>query len=236
MISIASNDRVKQSLSSNWFQSGFWQEQSAIKGQSKGRHITWFVKPPIDISKKAWVLRHYYRGGMVSKITHDSFFYTGIKNTRPYRELTLLDWMYQADLPVPKPIAAQVVRKGLFYRADLLMEKLDAKDLVAVLIEKQLQDNIWQKIGKVIAKFHFKGIFHADLNAHNILIDKDEKTWLIDFDRCERRNSDTDWQQKNLQRLKRSLLKEKQLNSEFNFDEKDWSQLIDGYSANIKPK
>src|SRR5262249_4197276 len=62
------------------------------------------------------------------------------------------------------------------------------------------------RVGATIAAFHAAGAFHADLNAHNIMLG-DERVHLIDFDRGELRVPDRDWQQSNLARLKRSLAK-----------------------------
>jgi len=218
-----------------WFDPDYWQQLNCISGQAKGRFITWFIQPFKQLSDKPsdkpieWVLRHYYRGGMVAKLSKDSFLYTGIKNTRCYLEVNLLQAMLDMDLPVPKPIAARVVRNKLFYTADLLMEKLDATDLFSLLKERQLLESEWRNIGKVVASFHHKGVYHSDLNAHNIMIDSNHKTWLIDFDRCEIRTKNIEWQQQNLARLKRSFMKEKSIDPSSYFDDQSWSYLQGGY-------
>jgi len=216
-------------MGGEWFDNDYWREKDAVIGQSKGRHVTWFVKPPQNAAESAWVLRHYYRGGLIAKITLDNFFYSGIKNTRAFKEISLLQTMREMNLPVPKPIGGCVQRKGLFYTADLLMEKIAARDLVAKLQVGRLAEKIWTKIGKTIAEFHQKGIYHADLNAHNILLDEEDKIWLIDFDRCEQRALNSSWQQQNLARLKRSFLKEKGLQTQLFFDDENWQWLLAGY-------
>lgn len=226
-----SNPFCADNIKNCWFDSCYWREKDAIIGESKGRHITWFVKPPQDATESAWVLRHYYRGGFIAKITRDNFFYSGIKNTRAFKEIGLLHIMRETGLPVPKPIGGCVRLKGLFYTADLLMEKIAAKDLVAKLKIGQLAEKLWTKIGKTIAEFHQKGIYHADLNAHNILLDEEGKVWLIDFDRCEQRVVSPLWQQQNIERLKRSLLKEKGLHTQFFFDDESWQWLLAGYRS-----
>ena len=58
----------------------------------------------------------------------------------------------------------------------------------------------------MLARFHRAGLDHADLNAHNILLDAAGNPWLIDFDRS-RRRADGSWRQSNLDRLARSLAK-----------------------------
>lgn len=233
LLCLPPDKNVSDAICALWFEPSFWKKQSQVIGQSKGRHTTWFVQPPSDVSSTPWVLRHYYRGGMVSKITHDQFFYLGLKNTRPYKELLLLDWMYRQGLPVPKPIGARIVKGLLLYKADLLMEKLAASDLVALLTKRELSESQWQNIGELVARFHNKGIYHADLNAHNILMDDNDKIWLIDFDRCEVRKSSFQWQNQNIQRLHRSFLKEKQQLSVFNFNDFNWQMLLKGYKNKL---
>ncbi|TQV81423.1 3-deoxy-D-manno-octulosonic acid kinase [Aliikangiella coralliicola] len=220
------NQQFSKMLKSDWFDINFWQHQDAVTGQSRGRNITWFVGHQDD----EWVLRHYYRGGMVAKLLGDKYLFSDIKNTRCYRELLLLEQMFLQGLPVPKPIAARVTTQNIFYRADLLIEKIPhAEDLVQKLTKENIAEAIWHSIGSMIAKFHEAGIFHSDLNAHNILLDNNNKVWLIDFDKCEQRTVAYSWQQANLQRLQRSLVKEKGLHRNFAFDDQCWRWLIGGY-------
>ena len=220
------NQHLSKLISNHWFDIDHWKLQNAVTGQSTGRNITWFI----GHKDGEWVLRHYYRGGMVAKLVKDKYFFTKIENTRCYQELLLLEQMYLQGLPVPKPIAARVQKNGLFYRADLLIEKiLNASDLVYQLKREALSEARWHMIGALVAKFHQAGIYHADLNAHNILMDKDDKFWLIDFDRCENRIASSDWQQANLARLKRSFYKEQGLHDTFYFDATQWHWLLQGY-------
>lgn len=228
------NEKLNSVIQSNWFDIDYWQKKQAITGQSIGRNITWFIRSVNNSgsnqSDKEWVLRHYYRGGLIAKITLDRFFYTGIKSTRSYLELQLLTEMFQQDLPVPKPIAGRIIKEGLFYHADLLIEKIPhARDLVALLQTQTLSEKQWQAIGALIAQFHKKNIYHADLNAHNILMDDQNKLWLIDFDRCETKVHHQKWKDENLARLQRSFNKEKSKNDTFHFVEKNWSWLYQGY-------
>ena len=159
-------------INNDWFDIAYWQNANAVTGESRGRNITWFV----DYNQQNWVLRHYYRGGLIARFNNDSYLYTGLKKTRCYLELSLLQTMFEQDLPVPQPIAAKVVKHGLFYRADLLMKKIpNAKDLVACLSSSPLKEEQWHAIGKMVALFHKAGVYHSDLNSHNILLDKNDK-------------------------------------------------------------
>ncbi len=211
----------------------FWQEQNAITGSAQGRGTTWFVQYNNQVSKqeKHWVLRHYYRGGLIGKMINDSYLFTSQKNTRAAKEFDLLVHLQELSLPAPKPIAYRVTRHGLFYRADILSARIEnAQDLVAILTKHPITDNLWFSIGKMIKAFHDEGIYHHDLNAHNILIDSDDKSWLIDFDQGQKRTVQQSWQQNNLQRLLRSFHKEQSKLNNFQWRENNWQILLQCYN------
>lgn len=220
------------SISSDWFTMEYWQQKSVITGSSKGRHITWFIQPNLDEADESqWVLRHYYRGGLIEKISKDRYFFTGLNQTRAIAELTLLVQLYNEGFNVPKPIAANVEKYGLHYRADIIIERVEgAQDMVAKLSKTALTNVRWQQLGRCIAKFHQRGVYHADLNAKNILI-TDEEFYLIDFDRGEIRQPRTKWQNANLDRLLRSFNKEKGILDTLKFTSNNWQQLVLGYHS-----
>jgi 3-deoxy-D-manno-octulosonic acid kinase len=210
----------------NMFSANYWLQEKAITGTAQGRGKTYFIKHLTD----EWVLRHYYRGGLVGKIINDSYLFTGFENTRAAQEFNLLKTLSAHNLPAPKPIAYRIKKSGLTYQADILTARItDAQDLVAILSSGSANEAVWRKIGRCIKKFHQQGIYHHDLNAHNILIDKSEKVWLIDFDQGEQRQPNRKWQQANLDRLLRSFNKEKAKLPKFHWQQNDWQTLIEGY-------
>ena len=74
-------------------------------------------------------------------------------------------------LPVPTPIAARYRRRGLFYRADLITQRIEnSEPLAARLLKGPLSLTQWIAVGRCIRRFHDAGVCHADLNAHNILL------------------------------------------------------------------
>jgi 3-deoxy-D-manno-octulosonic acid kinase len=186
------------------FESMFWRNSGLLIGQAQGRGTTWFVQ----MTRGQAALRHYRRGGLLGKLVSDHYLFTGWQATRCYQEFQLLSTLYQAGVNVPRPIAARAVKRIFCYQADLLSEKIpNARDLVAILKEKTLPTEMYQKIGQEIKKMHDAQVNHTDLNIHNILIDVDNKVWIIDFDKCSERTGDH-WKAGNLQRLKRSFIKE----------------------------
>jgi 3-deoxy-D-manno-octulosonic acid kinase len=221
------------SLAPEMLDSEYWQQKSAIVGSAQGRGTTWFIAAENSFGiLQNWVLRHYYRGGLIGKVINDQYLFTGMKNTRSAREFSLLKSMRAAGLPAPKPVAFRVIRKGLFYRADLLSSRIEnADDLVGILSKNTINDALWQEIGKVIKAFHQQRIYHHDLNAHNILIDDKNKVWLIDFDQGEQRENKLKWPEDNLARLLRSFRKESVRVPNFQWQEKNWQTLLNGYQS-----
>lgn len=165
-----------------------------------GRGTVWHVRGGFGEG----VLRHYRRGGLVAKLVRDRYPWRGEDATRSFREFRLLADLVARGLPVPRPLAAGYRRAGLTYRADLLTELVSQSRTFA---ETLGDASVWPTIGATIARFHREGVWHADLNAHNLLIDAETQVWIIDFDRGRLRVPDAAWQQSNLLRLRRSLVK-----------------------------
>ena len=187
---------------------------------------------------KSFVLKHYYRGGAVASILKDRYLGVSIIKSRAFREFRLLKKMNEFGLPVPIAVAAHVDKGMLYYRADLITEEIkQAETLSDVLSNRVLGDEGWQKIGHCIKRFHQHDIYHADLNARNILLTKSLEIYLIDFDnsyiRTGSRFGSNAWKMANLSRLKRSLLKFKNSTDGFSFDEDKWSALLVGYNGEI---
>jgi len=182
------------------------------------------------------VLKTYHRGGVPGRFVRESYFYTGVENTRMWQEFHLLQTLHRMGLPVPRPVAARcVLMTPLTYRGELMMEEIpEARTLVDVICTEQLSEEDWSRIGMLIAEFHHHGVCHGDLNASNILLSKDRRLYLIDFDRSDIRGSKspnpTSWQSANLKRLKRSLQKCARKLGSLHFTGKSWQDLLDGYS------
>ncbi|WP_340679490.1 3-deoxy-D-manno-octulosonic acid kinase [Paraglaciecola sp.] len=218
-------DNYLPEISVEMFEAQYWQAQNKIIGQAEGRGTTFFFRE----NNHDFVLRHYRRGGLIGKFIEDLYFFSGLAKTRAFVEMHLLNTMYAKQLPVPQAVAARVVRRGLFFRADIILQKIpQASDLFTILLEQQVPATIWHKIGVVIRQLHRQQIYHHDLNIHNIMLDNDDKIWLIDFDKCGQRAGET-WKADNLQRLQRSLYKELAKHPDFKWQTQDWLLCLEGY-------
>ncbi|MCK5093020.1 MAG: 3-deoxy-D-manno-octulosonic acid kinase [Gammaproteobacteria bacterium] len=228
-VSILFDDDFSGRVDSQWFDTGYWAQQGPVTSAGQGRGQACFIQT----EQGELVLRHYRRGGWMAALLGDRYIYTGLNRSRAWREWYLLEKMTALGLPVPQPVAARVIRSGVFYRQDILIRRISG----AVALSQRLQEGVlssglWSEIGKCIQKFHSAGVYHADLNAHNILLDDNGQVYVVDFDKGEIRK-EGQWQASNIARLKRSLNKLKQLDQKatgFSFTEDDWSALMQGYA------
>lgn len=217
-----------------YFEPNYWRANNKIKGSASGRSTAFFV----DAGAQGLLLRHYYRGGLVGKVNKDRFKREPIAESRAMAEFGLLLKLRELNLPVPRPVAARYTKASLWgYRADILVEVIpNAQDIFKVLQQQQLTAQQWCAIGATIRQLHDAGVYHSDLNCHNIMLDAKQAVWIVDFDKCGFKQQG-EWQEANLQRLLRSLNKElnkaKEASQAFHFDEiRDWPLLEQGYRAN----
>ena len=198
-------------------------------GSSGGRGATL----SIDCAGQPCVLRHYYRGGLIGRLITDQFFWLGEARTRCFREWLLLEQLIQMGLPVPRPVAARYQRSALIYRADLITVRLaDVESFASRLAHGRVPAEAWARVGECIARFHRTGVWHADLNAHNVQIDSTDRIFLLDFDRGRIRPVASSWQQSNLARLHRSLTKISANSAgAVKFTAQEWRWLVEGYNT-----
>ena len=209
-----------------FFEPGYLQANGFLTGKATGRGQAFFF----NYADQEWVLRHYQRGGAVAKLLGDRYLWTGLQRSRAWREWNLLAELFELGLPVPAPVAARVQSSGIMARADLITVKIpDSVSLALRLVEDALDQTAWQHIGSTVRRFHDADVWHADLNAHNILL-ADQKVYLIDFDRGYRRQPSNGWKSRNIQRLLRSLRKLASVQSHFHFTMTSWQALLAGYN------
>jgi len=176
-----------------------------------GRQSAWVVNGAYGRG----VLRHYRRGGWVAKALKDQYLWLSASRSRAFQEADCLNWMHARGLPVPRAIAAAVwpvmepvkALGGLFYRAAIIVEYLPNVTPLALNLQHP------QAVAQAIAAMHDANVWHADLNAFNILLEpaatasSTPKVWLIDFDRARRQPMTPARRKANLKRLRRSLIK-----------------------------
>ena len=209
------------------FTSEGWLHAELLTGslRSGGRGRTMFV----GNVPRQFVLRHYVRGGLIGKLVNDLYVFSGEDRTRSFLEWRLLDKLASNNLRVPRPAAARYCRRGTFYTADIITVRIPGvTSLSEYIAVNRVGAAFWQSLGAAIYGFHKVGVYHADMNAYNLQIDKDGELWMLDFDKGALKTPGA-WQQQTLSRLQRSLHKVVALDPKIDFRASNWEQLLEGY-------
>ena len=209
-----------------------WRSRGAVAVLGAGRGNIHTLTDPSG----SYLLRHYYRGGLMARISRDLFLAQPIRLSRAMQEFALLRVLRAQGLPVPQACAARYRSVGAWYRADILVAKIpDAVDVARLLHHvRGLAPAEWQSLGRVVRQLHDAQCFHSDLNCHNLMLDGQGRAWIVDFDKCGFRAGSA-WKVDNLDRLQRSLRKELRLDPAFRWDEPQWAHFVAGYDGGHGP-
>ena len=140
------------------------------------------------------VIKHYTRGGFARKFSKDIFW----GKLRPIKELKVLEEARLRNIQTAE-ILAVIIHKmpGFFYKAHLVSKVipggLDLKTYIEKLNQTTKSRRLSKKrqaiisVAKAVRNMHDKGIYHADLNMKNIVIQKKSDdlpvSYIIDFDK-----------------------------------------------------
>lgn len=208
------------------FSSEYLSEHQLISHVAEGRGKVYFF----EANNLSCVLRHYFRGGLVAKLSRDSFAFTTIENSRCYQELAILNLLTENNINVPRAVAARVVKSAFRYQADIITQAIpNCSELHELLQRKPISNEQWRSIGAQIRKMHDLQVCHDDLNVKNVLLNDEQEIFLIDFDKCAIIQKDS-WKQANLDRFLRSIHKQQKLFSDYYFKDENWQALLAGYN------
>jgi len=158
-----------------------------------GRGQVFAVPAPVVLRGAAaasdrWAIRHHIRGGAVAMHLGDRYLRVG--RPRPFRELAASVWARNHEVRTPRVVAAAMYVDGAFYRADIATEVVHGAVTLADRLHETDGERGWlvamAAAGDLIRGLADIGLYHVDLNAHNILLgpDPDESPWIIDLDRA----------------------------------------------------
>lgn len=128
------------------------------------------------------VIKHYRRGGLVQYIIRNKYFKFG--KTRAQREFELLHTVRNLSINVPEPIAYAHCGRFL-YQAWLITRQIKEPVSLAQLSlndekrTRQVMASVIEQIKRLIDN----GIWHVDLHPGNVVIDRKDRVFLLDFDR-----------------------------------------------------
>lgn len=202
---------LRDALSPALFTAEYYQSQAQRVGVG-GRNAAWFIPTPVGSA----VLRQYRRGGLIGRFNKSKYIFSSPEKTRSFQEFAIINYLHNAGLTVPKALAAIYQKKGLFCKMALITSLIEDTIPLAVicqqLIDKEISAeqaaNYARVTAQKIRQMHDLDVWHADLNAYNILcVQTEVEVYLIDFDKAQKIQLSDSQRQQNLARLQRSLLK-----------------------------
>lgn len=170
---------LAERIDASWFDPNCWPAQDRLHDTAGGRGGTVVIRTGIG----PVLLRRYLRGGLAARFTRDRYLYRGENATRSFREFRLLQVLCSRGLPVPSPLVAAYWRRGLFYRAAIILALIPRARPLPLVFE-ELNEADFRAIGEAVGRLHAHGVRHADLNAWNVLLDAERSIWIVDFDRA----------------------------------------------------
>ena len=163
--------------------------------------------------RSRWAVRHYRRGGAVASLLDDRYLRLG--RPRPFRELAASATARERGVATPAVMAGAVYPAGIHYRCDLVTEVVpDARTLARVLHDTDGTRGWLDAMvaaGRLVDALGEAGVFHVDLNAHNIVFEDGDpaRTWVLDLDRARIRSRPSEGAKERMRaRLTRSVVKE----------------------------
>ncbi len=180
----------------------------------KGRGTVFTVPAPFagPDGAERWAVRHYRRGGAMEGALVDRYLRVG--RPRPIRETRASVVARERGIPTPAVIAGVSYPDGAFYRCDLVTEFVDGGRPLSEVLHRTDGSRAWveamRAAGRLIDRLAEAGIYHVDLNAHNIVLPEGEEieAWAIDLDRARvLRGSSATVADRMTARLSRSIVK-----------------------------
>jgi 3-deoxy-D-manno-octulosonic acid kinase len=153
------------------------------------------------------------RGGLARLFFND--VYVG-RHARPLRELAIAAEAFRRGIPVVEPAGALVEWLApLAYRGAFLTRALAGMtlwDFVRTDNDAQVRIHVLAQARQAIETMHRLGLFHADLNLHNLYVTTSRDSFgiaILDLDKARlfKQPVSPARRQRNLERLRRSVLK-----------------------------
>ena len=153
------------------------------------------------------VVRHALRGGAIAPLLGDRY----LGQPRFVNEIIMAARLLEDGVPTPAVLAGVAYDAGIGHRADVMTERVDGRDLVAIFYEEAepptgaQRTGILHAVGELVGRLYRAGFVHPDLQLRNILISSvpPVKAWLLDVDTVYRMSGPAA-RLKNLRRLYRS--------------------------------
>lgn len=160
----------------------------------EGRGEVWDVPAPGAHGR--WIVRRYRRGGALAGVLGESYPRSG--TPRPLAEIAATEGARRRGVSAPRVIAGAMYPAGpLFYRADLVTEKVEgARDVAAIVFGRGgfgaaphergapgEREAALRAAAVMARRLGRAGVWHRDLNLKNVLV-RGGDAWVLDLDRA----------------------------------------------------
>ncbi len=153
------------------------------------------------------IVKHYRRGGVFGHFVKRTYLRWG--KTRGQAEYSQLKNARDSGISVPEPIAC-AYRGHLFYETWLITREITNQQSLASLsfLDAGRTERARKKLLEQIVLLIDNHIYHTDLHPGNVLVARDHKIFLIDFDKASYYGKgNANLRMKYLQRWNRAVLK-----------------------------
>ena len=175
------------------------------------------------------VVRRFRHGGLLRWVTRERFG----DPRRPFRELILSARLEDLGLRTPRVVAARALRaSGGGWRLDLLTRRVEGALDFAEWLEALREGRVppvrrfaaLRAVGDFLGRMHARGLWHADLNPRNLLLEAPDgaggfeppRVWILDLDRSVLGPALEDGQRwSNLARLLRAVVRREERGRRF---------------------
>jgi 3-deoxy-D-manno-octulosonic acid kinase len=154
---------------------------------SSGKILEGRVRPVEDDipGVGAVVVKHYRRGGMIRHFVKDT--YVGFGKSRSRREYEMLETVRRLGVLSPEPLV-WAIRGRLIYKAYLVTGRIEGHRSLSDMgsgKKEPCRVAVENAAGQIRLLIENR-IYHVDLHPGNVLVDKEGKVYLIDFDKARR--------------------------------------------------
>lgn len=153
------------------------------------------------------VVKYYTRGGLLHYLIKRRYLKLG--KTRCRMEYKLLQKVRGLGVSAPEPVA-YVWQGSLFYKAWLVTREIKDTQSLAELscADEEHAHIVMKKVVDQVSTLIDNNILHVDLHPGNVLVDNDDRVFLLDFDKARvSRGSKNKLRDRYLARWRRAIIK-----------------------------
>lgn len=163
-------------------------------------------------------------------------FWRGYFRSDGWKTFGLLTELYKAGLPVPRPLAVEVDKRGVFGGSRMLTYRIaDAEVLSEVLKTRAIPDFIWEQVGALLRQLHDLKVSLKGLCVDDFVLNGQGKLFMRRVQKLARNDSKkTAWKQSELQSLLTSILSLRESSNTCFFDDSDWLAVTQAYLTRAK--